>query len=87
EAALAQRKEITKTPAAEEKKDQMQNRTKTAGSVHEIQSEAAAPGKGRRRNDRRKGADTSQTQPQFQATDNVGYQQAIQSGSGGPLPP
>ncbi len=36
EAAFAERKEITKTPVAEEKKDLPQNRAKLAGSVQEI---------------------------------------------------
>ncbi len=85
-AAFAERKEIAKTPAVEENKDLQQNRTKTAGSVHEIQAETATPAKGCQRRDKKGDSDNSQNQPQFRAADNVGYQQAIQGGSGMPPP-
>ncbi|MCP4526400.1 MAG: hypothetical protein GY833_10870, partial [Aestuariibacter sp.] len=79
EAAFAERKEITKTPAVEEKKDPQQNRAKPTGSVQEIQGESAASDKGRRRKDKKDGADNSVSEPQLQI-DNVTYQQTIPSG-------
>ncbi|MCP4699387.1 MAG: hypothetical protein GY862_21455, partial [Gammaproteobacteria bacterium] len=55
--------------------------------MHEVQAKTAAPSKGRRRRDRKGESDNSQTQPQFQTTGNVGYQQAVQGGASGPPPP
>ncbi len=86
EAAFAERKEIAKAPATEDKKDSQQNRMKAAGLVHEVQAEMAAPAKGRQRRDKKGESDNSQNQLQFRAADNVGYQQAIQVGSSA-LPP
>ncbi len=72
-----------KTSAPDDKKDQQQNHAKPTGSVHEIQTEAA-PIKGRRRRGGKGRPDSSQNEPQFQAANNTGYQQAIQGGPSEP---
>ncbi len=84
DAVFVERKEIVKTPAPEDKKDQQQNHVKPTGSVHEIQTEAAAPTKGRRRKEKKGGSDNSQNEPHFWAADNIGYQQVIQGGPSKP---
>ncbi len=79
--AFAECKEIVKTSAPDDKKDQQQSHTKPAGLVHKVQSEAG-PFKGCRREGGKGRSDSSQNEPQFQAADNVGYQQAVQGGLG-----